>query len=76
LDTADNPVDNVQFAKFYFLILGAGVYLHSDKAYVGIINTQFLESKLISNDNEVAILRKNKLLSFDSRLYTDNNKRY
>jgi TFIIF-interacting CTD phosphatase-like protein len=65
-----NPVDNDpslqnfnnKFSQYY------GVYLHSDKAYVGLSIPNFIESNRY-NDNEVAILKKNKLL-FDSRLYT------
>jgi type IX secretion system PorP/SprF family membrane protein len=37
--------------------IGAGVYLHSDKAYVGLSIPNFIESNRY-NDNEVAIFKK------------------
>jgi hypothetical protein len=63
-----NPVDNDPCKTNKFSPnIGAGVYLHSDKAYVGLSIPNFIESNRY-NDNEVAILKK-KIL-FDSRLYT------
>jgi hypothetical protein len=37
--------------------IGAGVYLHSDKAYIGLSIPNFIESNRY-DDNEVAILKK------------------
>lgn len=56
-----NPVDAtdpslLNFNKFNPNI-GAGVYLHSDKAYVGFSIPNFIESKRY-NDNEVAIFKE------------------
>jgi type IX secretion system PorP/SprF family membrane protein len=56
-----NPVDATDpslqdFSKFSPNI-GAGIYLHSDKAYVGFSVPNFIESKRY-DDNEVAIFRE------------------
>lgn len=56
-----NPVDATDpslqnFSKFSPNI-GAGIYLHSDKAYVGLSVPNFIESKRY-DDNEVAIFRE------------------
>jgi type IX secretion system PorP/SprF family membrane protein len=56
-----NPVDAtdpslLNFNKFNPNI-GAGVYLHSDKAYVGLSIPNFIESKRY-NDNEIAIFKE------------------
>ncbi len=56
-----NPIDATDpslqdFSKFSPNI-GAGIYLHSDKAYVGFSVPNFIESKRY-DDNEVAIFRE------------------
>ena len=56
-----NPVDATDpslqdFSKFSPNI-GAGIYLHSDKAYVGLSVPNFIETKRY-DDNEVAIFRE------------------
>ena len=56
-----NPVDAtdpslLDFNKFTPNI-GAGIYLHSDKAYVGFSVPNFIESKRY-NDNEIAIFKE------------------
>ena len=53
-----NPVDpSLQNFNKFTPNIGAGVYLHSDKAYVGLSIPNFIESKRY-NDNEVAIFKE------------------
>jgi len=62
LDAAKlNPVDatdpTLQNYDKFSPNIGAGIYLHSDKAYVGISVPNFIETKRY-NDNEVAIFKE------------------
>ncbi|MBG6112186.1 type IX secretion system PorP/SprF family membrane protein [Flavobacterium sp. CG_23.5] len=56
-----NPVDDDpslhDYSNKFTPNIGAGVYLHSDKAYVGFSVPNFIESKRY-DDNEVAIFRE------------------
>ncbi len=57
-----NPSDQTdpQFQNFsneFSPNFGVGLYLHSDKAYIGLSAPNFIESKLY-NDNEVAIYKE------------------
>ena len=56
-----NPVDNdpslQNFNNKFSPNIGAGVYLHSDKAYVGLSIPNFIETNRYS-DNEVAIFKE------------------
>jgi hypothetical protein len=56
-----NPVDNdpslQKLNNKFSPNIGAGVYLHSDKAYVGLSIPNFIESNRY-NDNEVAIFKE------------------
>lgn len=54
----ENPVDpSLQNFNKFTPNIGAGVYLHSDKAYVGLSIPNFIESKRY-DDNEVAIFKE------------------
>jgi type IX secretion system PorP/SprF family membrane protein len=56
-----NPVDNdpslQNFNNKFSPNIGAGVYLHSDKAYIGLSIPNFIESNRY-DDNEVAIFKE------------------
>ncbi|WP_366184707.1 type IX secretion system membrane protein PorP/SprF [Flavobacterium ovatum] len=56
-----NPVDatdaSLQNYKKFSPNIGAGIYLHSDKAYIGFSIPNFIESNRY-NDNEVAIFKE------------------
>ena len=56
-----NPVDatdpSLQNFNKFSPNIGAGIYLHSDKAYVGFSIPNFIESKRY-NDNEIAIFKE------------------
>jgi type IX secretion system PorP/SprF family membrane protein len=56
-----NPVDagdpSLQNFNKFSPNIGAGIYLHSDKAYVGLSVPNFIESKRY-DDNEVAIFKE------------------
>lgn len=56
-----NPVDatdpSLQNFNKFTPNIGAGIYLHSDKAYVGFSVPNFIESKRY-NDNEIAIFKE------------------
>ncbi|WP_310377519.1 type IX secretion system membrane protein PorP/SprF [Flavobacterium sp.] len=54
----ENPVDpSLQNFNKFTPNIGAGVYLHSDKAYVGLSIPNFIESKRY-DDNEIAIFKE------------------
>jgi type IX secretion system PorP/SprF family membrane protein len=55
VNTADPTLQNIK--NKFTPNIGAGIYLHSDKAYVGLSVPNFLETNRY-NDNEVAILKE------------------
>ena len=55
LNAVDKTDVSLQGVNQFNPNVGAGVYLHSDKAYVGLSVPNFLQSKNQYNDNEMAI---------------------